>query len=231
MASKFYKKTLIAFGAFFALAYPVASQAVSIIPSDCLEGTAANCGFDDIIQLFVNLYSLSIVYVGAVALLFLIIGGFFLLTSAGRQDRVDLGKKIIANTIVGIVVVMTAFLIVNLIQTQVLQVDDQYLITSGSDCSDKENGSVCSLLTGAGNSSAYQSVYACVDGICAMSLCEYGWRYKQPYESSGYWRQLAGGIGDHKSCMSIDECEPGTIYKNQCPGGSDNVCCFASNSN
>jgi len=205
---------------------PAVAKALNLIPSDCLSPKASGCGLEDLVQLFVNAYSIAIVYLGSIALLFIVIGGFIMLTSHGRQDRVDLGKQIISHTIIGVVIVMTAFLVVNIIQTQVFKVtDEEYLLTSGSDCQGKPDGTKCSLLTGAGSDAQYQGVFACVSGQCAMSLCEYGWRHREPWDTSGYWREVNGEFY-HKSCMNANDCQPGTIKTGECPGGKNVVCCF-----
>lgn len=216
-------------GAFF---LPLVARALNIIPPDCLDKTASNCGLDDLAQLFVNLYSIGIVYAGAVALLFLIIGGFVMLTSQGRQDRVDLGKRIIADTIIGIVIIMTAYFVVNIIQTQILGVtDEEYLLTAGNDCQGKPDGTRCSLLTGSGSDTRYQNVFACVSGQCAVTMCQYESDYA-PAEGNDNIREvpLAGGLGakiiEKKQCRKRDECDPSTIETGKCPGGKDFVCCF-----
>ena len=55
--------------------------------------------------------------VGFVALLFLIIGGFRYITSAGNEESAGQAKKIITNAIIGIVIVILAFVIVRVIIT------------------------------------------------------------------------------------------------------------------
>lgn len=52
---------------------------------------------------------------GVVAVLFLIVGGFFYLTSAGNEEQIEKGKKIIINSVIGLVVVMLAYAIVRII--------------------------------------------------------------------------------------------------------------------
>ena len=55
--------------------------------------------------------------VGTAALLFFIYGGFIWITSAGASQKVETGRKIMTNTIIGIVIVIFAFVIVNFIIT------------------------------------------------------------------------------------------------------------------
>ncbi len=50
--------------------------------------------------------------VGVLALIMLIVGGVMYLTSAGDENRIDQGKKIVTYSIVGIVIALAAMLIV-----------------------------------------------------------------------------------------------------------------------
>lgn len=52
---------------------------------------------------------------GLVAVLFLIIGGFRYITAAGNEETAEKAKKIILNAIIGIVVIILAFVIVRVI--------------------------------------------------------------------------------------------------------------------
>jgi fucose 4-O-acetylase-like acetyltransferase len=52
---------------------------------------------------------------GVVAVLFLIVGGFFYLTSAGNEEQSEKGKKILINSVIGLVVIILASAIVRII--------------------------------------------------------------------------------------------------------------------
>jgi len=52
---------------------------------------------------------------GIVAILFLIAGGFFYLTSAGNEEQTEKGKKILINSVIGLVVIILAYAIVSII--------------------------------------------------------------------------------------------------------------------
>lgn len=52
---------------------------------------------------------------GLVAVLFLLIGGFRYITSAGNEEVAEQAKKIIINAIIGIVVIILSFVIVRVI--------------------------------------------------------------------------------------------------------------------
>jgi len=52
---------------------------------------------------------------GLIAVLFLIIGGFRYITSAGNEETAEQAKKIIVNAIIGVVVIILSFVIVRVI--------------------------------------------------------------------------------------------------------------------
>jgi hypothetical protein len=60
------------------------------------------------IQILIN-------FSGVVAVLFLIVGGFFYLTSAGNEEQSEKGKKILINSVIGLVVIILASAIVRII--------------------------------------------------------------------------------------------------------------------
>ncbi len=71
-----------------------------------------NCGFDDFVQLFINLSSWGLGIMAILALFFFIYGGFTLLIAGGRKDYVENGKKMLTGTVLGIIVMLTAWAIV-----------------------------------------------------------------------------------------------------------------------
>lgn len=71
------------------------------------------CGFNDFVQLFVNGYNFGLAVLGLVVLFFFIYGGFTLLISGGRANKVQEGKDIIKGAFYGTLVVFTGWLLVN----------------------------------------------------------------------------------------------------------------------
>lgn len=78
-----------------------------------LVTTNRSCGFNDFVQLFVNIINWGFSILTIVSLFFFIWGGFSLLISGGRSDYIEAGKKTIEGTFIGIIVVLTAYIIVN----------------------------------------------------------------------------------------------------------------------
>jgi hypothetical protein len=57
----------------------------------------------------------GLMLVGGVTVLFLILGGFWYLTSAGNEEQAEKGRKTVTNSIVGLVVVIMSFVIVKVV--------------------------------------------------------------------------------------------------------------------
>ncbi|OGE82384.1 MAG: hypothetical protein A3B10_02815 [Candidatus Doudnabacteria bacterium RIFCSPLOWO2_01_FULL_44_21] len=71
---------------------------------------------DDRVSTFVlRIINIALAIAGLIAVLFLIIGGFRYITSAGNEETAEQAKKIITNAIIGIVVIILAFVIVRVI--------------------------------------------------------------------------------------------------------------------
>jgi len=66
-------------------------------------------------SLILRVINIALEVAGLVAVLFLIIGGFRYITSAGNEETAEQAKKIIINAIIGIVVIILSFVIVRVI--------------------------------------------------------------------------------------------------------------------
>jgi lysylphosphatidylglycerol synthetase-like protein (DUF2156 family) len=62
-----------------------------------------------------KIINIALTVAGLIAVLFLIIGGFRYITSAGNEETAEQAKKIIINAIIGIVVIILSFVIVRVI--------------------------------------------------------------------------------------------------------------------
>jgi hypothetical protein len=86
---------------------------MSNVSCQCIDN--GNCTTGDFLSVLFNigdwLFSISSI----VALLALVIGGLFLLISSGNAERVDRGKRIVRGALLGLVVILLAWVLVNLI--------------------------------------------------------------------------------------------------------------------
>jgi hypothetical protein len=71
------------------------------------------CGFNDFVLLGVNLSKMILGLVGSLALLFFIYGGIMFLIAGGSSEMIGKGKKIITNAVIGVALVLGAWIIVN----------------------------------------------------------------------------------------------------------------------
>lgn len=69
----------------------------------------------DLIDLLSRLAGNLMFVAGALAVIFIIIGGLYYITSSGNPERTEKGKKVIISTIIGIVVISLSLLIVSIL--------------------------------------------------------------------------------------------------------------------
>jgi hypothetical protein len=67
----------------------------------------------------VSLIKLLMTFLGIIAVVIMLYGGFLWMTAAGNEDKVDQSKKLIAAGIIGLIIILSAFLIINFVVTNV----------------------------------------------------------------------------------------------------------------
>lgn len=114
------KLKLLIIPSVFALILPVISFATAKIPFwgplvPCGPGTAiSSCRFCDLFTLGQNLISFGITLVIVIlAPIAIAIGGFLVITAGSSPDRLQKGKQTITFAIIGIVVALASFVIIN----------------------------------------------------------------------------------------------------------------------
>lgn len=68
------------------------------------------------------IYAIGLSFIGVVALLFIVYGGFLILTSQGSPDQVAKGKSYITYSIIGIVVAVSGYTIYEVIVKNILKI-------------------------------------------------------------------------------------------------------------
>jgi hypothetical protein len=66
-------------------------------------------------ELIFNVIRIALGFAGAVAVVFVIIGGFQYMTSSGNEEQAEKGKKTLINAIIGVVVIVMSYVIINVI--------------------------------------------------------------------------------------------------------------------
>lgn len=92
---------------------PVHAQTL-INPGDVPAGVAAATGNQGSFrQLVLTILQFFLGFLGLLAVIMIIYGGVLYVSAAGAQEKIDKGKKIIMYAIVGIVIILLSFAIVN----------------------------------------------------------------------------------------------------------------------
>ncbi len=66
-----------------------------------------------------SLIRLIMTFIGLIAVCIMLYGGFLWMTAAGNEDKVETAKKLIMAGIIGLIIILAAFLIVNFVVTNV----------------------------------------------------------------------------------------------------------------
>jgi hypothetical protein len=80
-----------------------------------VQAACAVCGQCSVADIFVvgnTIVELILGLSGSVMLLMMVYGGFLFLTSSGNSSQIDKGKKVMVGAIIGIVIVFTAYTLV-----------------------------------------------------------------------------------------------------------------------
>ncbi|MEK7108422.1 MAG: hypothetical protein AAB898_02015 [Patescibacteria group bacterium] len=82
-------------------------------------GTAAPI---DLPMLIGRIISVAIELIGVVVFILLVYGGYVWMTARGDKDKVDTAQKLIANAVIGLAVVLSAYAIANFVLNEVVRV-------------------------------------------------------------------------------------------------------------
>lgn len=95
---------------------PVVQAQGFISPTDNPSAVStATGGQGSFRQLALTIVNFFLTFLGLIAVVMIIYGGFLYVTAAGNQEKIESAKKIIMYAVVGIVVILLSFAIVNTI--------------------------------------------------------------------------------------------------------------------
>jgi hypothetical protein len=97
------------------IAFPVlaADTQLSLVPSCATQTGGPTCTVCDVVSAAINVANILASGLSGITLLMFVIGGFCLIISRGNEELLTKGKKIITGAVVGIVIVVFAWVIVN----------------------------------------------------------------------------------------------------------------------
>ena len=85
-----------------------------LIPCDCTDSDInTECDLNDVFQTIINFSQLILALTGMVALLAFMYGGVLWIIAAGNQDLVQKGKNALIAAAIGLIVVLSSWVIVN----------------------------------------------------------------------------------------------------------------------
>lgn len=70
-------------------------------------------------ELILAVIQLMLFFAGAIAVLFVIIGGFMYITAGGNEEQAEKGRKALTNAIIGIIIVIMSYAIIRVIENTV----------------------------------------------------------------------------------------------------------------
>lgn len=75
--------------------------------------SSGQCSLDDVLQEFVNLSIFILGIIGSLVLLMFIYGGFLWITSRGEAKRVEKGREVITQAVIGFAIVVLSYSMIN----------------------------------------------------------------------------------------------------------------------
>jgi hypothetical protein len=109
---KLSKKLIAGAASLGVLALPLMASAAVTIED---VGSSLGLGSADLKQTVINVISFVLGLLGLIAVIMILYGGFIWLTAGGNEDKVGSAKKIISSAIIGLIVILLAWAIVNFV--------------------------------------------------------------------------------------------------------------------
>lgn len=91
----------------------------------CVAGeinTDFGCVPSDPVGFVEKFYGIGLGFIGAVALLSMIIGGYYVMTSSGNVEQLERGKSFIFYSIAGLLLAVFGFVFIQIITGQILRI-------------------------------------------------------------------------------------------------------------
>lgn len=86
------------------------------LPKDqACQGDSLACT-DSLSGLILKVISYLLFFAGAIAVLFIIIGGFLYITAQGNEEQAEKGRKALTNAVIGVIIISLAYVIVRVVE-------------------------------------------------------------------------------------------------------------------
>ena len=103
------------------VAMPLVAVHAQGLPNNIQCQPGQNCGAVTLNGLISTVIGWLLGIAFGIAVLFLIIGGFWYITAAGNEETAEKGKNTVINAIIGIVIIVLSYVIVNVVSRLVAQ--------------------------------------------------------------------------------------------------------------
>jgi hypothetical protein len=106
---------------FFGLGHP--HLAAAAMPFDPNGRIAAALGLQDadLVEVATSLVNRMLGFVALIALITFVTSGFYYLTAGGNTERVDTAKKMVRQTIIGIALILVAFILTTFVFETIIE--------------------------------------------------------------------------------------------------------------
>ncbi|MAF14052.1 MAG: hypothetical protein CMI53_04145 [Parcubacteria group bacterium] len=100
--------------------------ALSIVPVLALEtgieyGTATGLGTKDIREGVMDIIGILLGFLGIIAIIIILYGGFVWLISAGNEEKVSQAKKIISAGVIGLIIIFVSYALATFVINQLIE--------------------------------------------------------------------------------------------------------------
>ncbi|MBU1130882.1 hypothetical protein KJ840_02005 [Patescibacteria group bacterium] len=85
-------------------------------------GSALNLGSRDVRAMVSDIINVLLGFLGIIAVVIILLGGFKWMTAGGNEDKVGEAKKLIGAGIIGLIIILAAYAIATFIVTQLAEV-------------------------------------------------------------------------------------------------------------
>ena len=178
--------------------------------------TDGDCQLVDVATGFILLTKLLLGAMGAVALLYFVIGGFQWMTSQGNQEKVRKGQQTMTNTVIALFIAFTSYLLLNFFVNDILDVKSDYQIGAVADqCDGKSDETPCNVIAG----STAINPYVCWHEEC-VTKCEVKAEMNPIEGLPNFESWKCYNVLDLSLLPAISE----YYEKNLCPGDEHYIC-------
>ena len=115
------KKNLMAFGMFLAFAIPMALFAQEANDFGVNDLNNINLGTKPIKDTIADILNVLLGFLGIIAVVIILLGGFKWMTAGGEEEKVGEAKKLISAGIVGLIVILSAYAIARFVITNLTE--------------------------------------------------------------------------------------------------------------